>query len=114
MALRWLLHSACHVLGYGYPMNNTEEQCKKIEGYPNEEVKSVNGLSPANNFNEVDFPSSRFQMPLHYPRCTKQDCESMEEWKVTLLLKQYGLSFKGTLNEKRGFAMGAFSWLDQY
>ncbi|TKY72256.1 hypothetical protein E2542_SST00995 [Spatholobus suberectus] len=111
MGLRWLLHSACHVLGY--PMNNTDEQCQKIEGYPNGEVKSVKGLSPANNFNEVDYPSSGFQMPLHYPRYTKQDYESMEEWKVNLLLRQYGLSFEGTLDEKRAFATGAFLWPDQ-
>lgn len=102
MALRWVLYSACHVLGY--PMSNTEEEaeCKK-------------GLCLANNFNEVDqyYPASGFQMPLHYPRYTKQDYESMEEWTVDLLLKQYGLSFKGTLDEKRAFAMGAFLWPDQ-
>lgn len=115
MALRWVLHSACHVLGY--PTRNIEEEeCKKIEGYSNiGEAKSVKGLSLANNFNEVDqcYPCSGFQMPLHYPRYTKQDYESMEEWTVDLLLKQYGLSFKGTLHEKRAFAMGAFLWPDQ-
>ncbi|CAJ1962676.1 unnamed protein product [Sphenostylis stenocarpa] len=107
MALRWVLYSACHVLGYP----TKEEECKKIEGCPNGEVKNVKGLCPSNNLNEVDHHRfSGFQMPLHYPRYTKQDYESMEEWKVELLLKQYGLSFKGTLDEKRAFAMGAFLW----
>ncbi|KAK7331134.1 hypothetical protein VNO77_25349 [Canavalia gladiata] len=96
MALRWLLYSACHVLGYP-----TKEE------YPNGEAKSVKGSS-------LQCPSSGFQMPLHYPRYTKQDYQIMEEWKVDLLLKQYGLSFKGTLDEKRAFAMGAFLWPDQY
>nr|KYP62652.1 hypothetical protein KK1_017193 [Cajanus cajan] len=98
-------------------MNNTQvDKCKKIEGYPiNGDVKSVKGLCPSSNLNEVDDPCSglQFQMPLHYPRYTKQDYESMEEWKVDLLLKQYGLSLEGTLDEKRAFATGAFLWPDQ-
>ncbi|XP_027338233.1 uncharacterized protein LOC113852192 [Abrus precatorius] len=112
MALRWLLHSACHV--FGYPMNNTEEQCKQIQiaCYQNGEAKSLKGSSSNEVANE--YPSSGFQMPLHYPRYTKPDYESMEEWKVNLLLMQYGLSFKGTLDEKRAFAMGTFLWPDQY
>lgn len=108
MALRWVLYLACRVMGY--PMNNTQEECKK-----NGEAKGVMELCLANNSNEVDhYSSSGFQMPLHYPRYTKQDYESMDEWKVDLLLKQYGLSFKGTLDEKRAFAMGSFLWPDQY
>ncbi|KAL0012110.1 hypothetical protein SO802_007218 [Lithocarpus litseifolius] len=47
-------------------------------------------------------------MPLHYSRYKKADYEQMEEWKLDLLLNQYGLSFKGTLDEKRAYAMGAF------
>lgn len=57
---------------------------------------------------------SGFQMPLHYPRYSKADYEKMEEWKLDLLLKQYGLNFKGTLDEKREYAKGAFLWPDQY
>ncbi|KAL1358612.1 hypothetical protein AAHE18_04G046300 [Arachis hypogaea] len=66
MALRWLVHSACHILGY-YTIDKT------------------------------------FQMPLHYPHYTKGDYKIMEEWKVDLLLQQYGLSFKGTFHDKRTF-----------
>lgn len=55
-----------------------------------------------------------FQMPLHYPRYTKSDYEKMEEWKLDMLLLEYGLSFRGNLDEKRKFAMGAFLWPDQY
>ncbi|ESW19622.1 hypothetical protein PHAVU_006G140700 [Phaseolus vulgaris] len=101
MALRWLLHSACHLVGYP----TEEEKRKENEGDPNGEVKR--GLCPSNNLKE---PCSGFQMPLHYPRYTKQEYESMEEWKVELLLKQYGLSIKGSVDEKRAFAMGAFLW----
>ena len=36
-------------------------------------------------------------MPLHYPRYTKRDYKKMEEGKLDLLLKQYGLYFDGTL-----------------
>lgn len=57
-----------------------------------------------------------FEMPLHYPRYTKEDYAKMEEWKVDLLLKQYGLDhvIKGkSLDDKRKFVMGAFLWPDQ-
>lgn len=51
-----------------------------------------------------------FQMPLHYPRYTKADYESMPEWKIDCLLREYGLPVMGNLDEKRKFAMGAFLW----
>ncbi|GAB2230031.1 hypothetical protein Droror1_Dr00014287 [Drosera rotundifolia] len=53
-----------------------------------------------------------FQMPVHYPRCTREDYETMEEWKVDRLLAEYGLEhmIKGSLEEKRKFAIGAFLW----
>ncbi|KAL8505437.1 hypothetical protein ACS0TY_016614 [Phlomoides rotata] len=56
----------------------------------------------------------QFQMPVHYPRYGKSDYEKMEEWKVDMLLREYGLSFRGSLEEKREFAMGTFLWPDQY
>ncbi|KAK3194668.1 hypothetical protein Dsin_025978 [Dipteronia sinensis] len=52
-----------------------------------------------------------FQMPLHYPRYTKADYESMPEWKLDCLLKQYGLPITGNVDQKRQFAMGAFLWI---
>lgn len=60
--------------------------------------------------------SEEFQMPLHYPRYTKEDYENMEEWRLDLLLNQYGLiNFKGAiLEEKRAYAIGSFLWPDQY
>jgi len=96
LIIRWLLHSACNILGY-----------------PNGEVKKkcLNNLKEVSDENSSSY---EFQMPLHYPRYTKVDYEKMEEWKVELLLKEYGLSFKGSLDEKRSFAMGAFLWPDQY
>ena len=49
-------------------------------------------------------------MSLHYPKYTKRDYEKMEEGKLNLLLKQYGLCFDGTLKGKRAFAIGMFLW----
>ncbi|KAJ0969804.1 hypothetical protein J5N97_022681 [Dioscorea zingiberensis] len=53
---------------------------------------------------------SYFQMPLHYPRYTKTDYETMPEWKLNRLLVEYGLPVTGDVEYKRKFAMGAFLW----
>ncbi|GKU96718.1 hypothetical protein SLEP1_g9922 [Rubroshorea leprosula] len=53
---------------------------------------------------------NQFQMPLHYPRYTRADYETMPEWKVDCLLKEYGLPITGDVHQKRKFAMGAFLW----
>lgn len=52
----------------------------------------------------------QFQMPLHYPRYTRAEYETMPEWKLDCLLSQYGLPVAGDLNQRRKFAMGAFLW----
>ncbi|EFJ08317.1 hypothetical protein SELMODRAFT_29640, partial [Selaginella moellendorffii] len=56
-----------------------------------------------------------FQMPLHYPRFSKQQYATMPEWQIDRLLEEYGLpaSAMGTLEEKREYAVGAFLWRDQ-
>ncbi|KAF6145063.1 hypothetical protein GIB67_013414 [Kingdonia uniflora] len=54
-----------------------------------------------------------FQVPLHFPFYKKADYEKMEEWRVDFLLEQYGIPYKGTLDEKRDFAIGAFLWPHQ-
>ncbi|KAF5733106.1 hypothetical protein HS088_TW17G00642 [Tripterygium wilfordii] len=54
-----------------------------------------------------------FQMPLHYPRYTKEDYQAMSEWKLDCLLKEYGLPVTGNVDNKRNFAMGAFLWPHQ-
>lgn len=51
-----------------------------------------------------------FQMPLHYPRFTRADYESMPEWRLDCLLKEYGLPVTGNVEHKRKFAVGAFLW----
>ncbi|CAL9138562.1 unnamed protein product [Musa acuminata var. zebrina] len=51
-----------------------------------------------------------FRMPLHYPRYTPADYESMPEWKLDCLLREYGLPVTGDVDHKRSFAMGAFLW----
>ncbi|KAG4917029.1 hypothetical protein JHK87_054586 [Glycine soja] len=51
-----------------------------------------------------------FQMPLHYPRYTQADYETMPEWRLDSLFKEYGLPIIGDLHQKRNFAIGAFLW----
>ncbi|MED6197539.1 hypothetical protein PIB30_057405 [Stylosanthes scabra] len=102
MAVRWFVHLACHVLGYPIDDKTNEGRKQQVVGLSQQEYHSSSSSC------------SGFQMPLHYPRYTKRDYETMEEWKVDLLLEQYGLSFKGTLHDKRAFAMGTFLWPDQY
>ncbi|EES02231.1 hypothetical protein BDA96_03G015800 [Sorghum bicolor] len=51
-----------------------------------------------------------FQMPLHYPRYSREDYEAMPEWQLDRLLSEYGLPVAGTVHHKRTFAMGAFLW----
>ncbi|KAB1221689.1 hypothetical protein CJ030_MR2G006268 [Morella rubra] len=115
MALSWLLHSVCHVLG---SPKDTNMQCnphvERVQGDHVNSLKVPNGGLPAETQTAKETCHTGFQMPLHYPRCKKADYEKMEEWKVDLLLLQYGLDFKGALAEKRAFAMGAFLWPDQY
>ncbi|KAG6749596.1 hypothetical protein POTOM_046654 [Populus tomentosa] len=54
--------------------------------------------------------SGSFRMPLHYPRYTRADYETMQEWKLDCLLREYGLPITGDVVEKRKYAMGAFLW----
>ncbi|KDP39290.1 hypothetical protein JCGZ_01047 [Jatropha curcas] len=106
MALKWLLNSAFTEVfsGYGMVSNSVAVQRSEVIA------------CPKNNNGEVtrkeEYPNG-FQVPLHYPRYKKADYEKMEEWRLDMLLKEYGLSFKGTLHQKRAFAMGAFLWPDQ-
>uniref|UniRef100_A0A6N2KLR6 DUF7722 domain-containing protein n=1 Tax=Salix viminalis TaxID=40686 RepID=A0A6N2KLR6_SALVM len=54
--------------------------------------------------------SGSFQMPVHYPRYTRANYETMPEWKIDCLLREYGLPVTGDLEQKRKYAMGAFLW----
>ncbi|KAK9267374.1 hypothetical protein L1049_009799 [Liquidambar formosana] len=116
MVLSWLLHSAStHV--FGYPKDTTM-RCNHVMGSTNEGHVQGGAVFKRLKFpNEgntcMDMSPAGFQMPLHYPRYTKADYENMEEWKLDMLLREYGLNFKGTLDEKRSYAMGAFLWPDQ-
>ncbi|XP_022556190.2 uncharacterized protein LOC106428955 [Brassica napus] len=57
---------------------------------------------------------SVFQMPLHYPRYSKEDYLDMPEWKLDRVLADYGLSTYGDLAHKREFAIGAFLWISTH
>ncbi|PON38117.1 hypothetical protein PanWU01x14_314870 [Parasponia andersonii] len=123
-ALRWVVHSACHVLGYPKDTNtpSDHQMVANAVGYPTKEHANgdvvKNSLKvPTNAVGQsytAEMCPSGFQMPLHYPRYSKADYEKMEEWKLDNLLKQYGLNFKGTFDEKREYAKGAFLWPEQY
>lgn len=98
-ALKWLFNTA-----FTHSLVHTPDQKQESQT-----VQKVNLQAKENDV-------STFQMPLHYPRYKKADYEKMEEWKVDMLLNQYGLDHhvKGTLvDTKRKFAMGAFLWPDQ-
>ncbi|KAL5700743.1 hypothetical protein ACHQM5_026151 [Ranunculus cassubicifolius] len=115
MALRWLIHSVC-TSAFGYNPNEDDFNRKFAQrvGYPSGELsfKEEDESNPCKG-KSAKCPTM-FQMPLHYPRYKKADYEKMEEWKVDLLLKEYGMACNGTLEEKRSFAMGAFLWPQQY
>lgn len=103
--ISWVLRSACHVLGYPTPSSPMSEVTM-------DDVESMKKRTMLMKAPKKDTGS--FRMPLHYPRYLKSDYEKMEEWKLDLLLDEYGLSFAGSVAEKRDFAMGAFLWPDQY
>jgi hypothetical protein len=74
-------------------------------------MESINRASPSvGGGSEGRERCGHFQMPLHYPRYNKRDYETMPEWKLDCLLKQYGLPITGDVEAKRKFAMGAFLW----
>lgn len=115
MALRWLLHSACHVLGHpDLDAGEADRSASVVSGTTPTCRDAVKSLKKAPSVKEVTRGSLGFQMPLHYPRYKKVDYEKMEEWRLDMLLREYGLSFNGNLDEKRAYAMGAFLWPDQY
>ncbi|XP_057533681.1 uncharacterized protein LOC130811402 [Amaranthus tricolor] len=70
--------------------------------------KGVNGQQGGGPWEQqgVDW----FQMPVHYPKYSRADYETMPEWRIDCLLTQYGLPVSGDLDHKRKFAMGAFLW----
>lgn len=100
MALSWVITIANTIT-----LSNSKSQ-SSIEFNKNQTNKSIISISNENFF---EF----FQMPLHYPRYTKHDYEKMEEWKIDALLREYGLDFQGSVDEKRRFAIGAFLWPNQ-
>ncbi|XVE80527.1 hypothetical protein DITRI_Ditri14bG0147100 [Diplodiscus trichospermus] len=111
MALKWLLSSAfTQVFGQAEGGNL---QTKAVVAACSNGGLTDGNLAASIKISKEDYPSG-FQMPIHYPRYTKADYEKMEEWKVDMLLKEYGFSSNGsTVDEKRAFAIGAFLWPDQ-
>lgn len=73
---------------------------------------TIQGLKPNGNNHmskNIEKPC-HFQMPLHYPKYKRSDYETMPEWRLDCLLREYGLPIIGDVEEKRKFAMGAFLW----
>ncbi|EEF39616.1 uncharacterized protein LOC8286850 [Ricinus communis] len=111
-ALKWFLSSAfTQVFGHMDTGTITTVQRNEVTACPNNQ-ECVSNLKEARMMKKEDYPGG-FQVPLHYPRYSKADYEKMEDWRLDMLLNEYGLCFKGTLDEKRAFAMGSFLWPDQ-
>ncbi|KAF3951401.1 hypothetical protein CMV_022936 [Castanea mollissima] len=78
-------------------------------------MDSVNRTSPkignggSNGLHTKEW-RDHFRMPLHYPRYPQADYETMPEWKLDCLLRDYGLPIIGDVDHKRMFAMGSFLW----
>lgn len=109
MALQWFLRATSTQI-VAHPTNECPKEdkvnkVKMLSCLDEDRERSVNGKNQC--------LSSGFQMPLHYPRYKKEDYEKMEDWRLDLLLREYGLSFDGSLEEKRAYAMGAFLWPSQ-
>lgn len=68
-------------------------------------------------FEEILAKKSTFpvfdRMPLHYPTYSKADYEVMPEWRLDLLLQEYGLPVAGSHIDKRNFAINNFLFPDQ-
>ncbi|ESQ42885.1 hypothetical protein EUTSA_v10015107mg [Eutrema salsugineum] len=99
METKWLFTSAfSQMFGYSNRMDQTSN-CQ-------------NTRNKIMMMKKEEFPSG-FQVPLHYPKYSKSDYEAMDDLSLDLLLKQYGLSFEGSLDDKRVFAIESFLWPDQ-
>lgn len=99
MEMKWLFSSAfIQMFGYSNHMDQTSN-CKISRN----KIKMMK---------KEEFPSG-FQVPLHYPKYSKFDYEAMDDLSLDLLLKQYGFSFEGSLEDKRVFAIESFLWPDQ-
>ncbi|XP_050219366.1 uncharacterized protein LOC126669842 [Mercurialis annua] len=108
-SLKWLINSAfTQVFGHADTATTSSFTVSVHQECLNNNLKDARIAKK--KFGE--YPNG-FQLPLHYPKFSKADYEKMEEWRVDMLLNEYGLCFKGTLNEKRAFAMGSFLWPDQ-
>ncbi|XP_006279709.2 uncharacterized protein LOC17876157 [Capsella rubella] len=100
MEMKLLVTSAfTHMFGY----SNHMDQTSNCQSNRNKMIKMMK---------KEEFPSG-FQVPLHYPKYTKSDYEAMDDISLDLLLKQYGFSFEGSLEDKRVFAIESFLWPDQ-
>ncbi|KAJ8754983.1 hypothetical protein K2173_015495 [Erythroxylum novogranatense] len=117
MALKWFLNSAFTQV-FSHTDTTSLQRHEVIacppdhHGHVQDCAKTRKEGAPKIGGRKETCPSG-FQMPLHYPKYTKTDYEKMEEWKLDVLLNEYGLSSKGNLDEKRAFAKGAFLWPDQ-
>ncbi|MCO5570548.1 hypothetical protein L7F22_024272 [Adiantum nelumboides] len=66
-------------------------------------------LAYSSSFKKPEVPSV-FQMPLHYPKYSQAEYDTMPEWQLDRLLEEYGLPVMGTLVEKKQYAIGVFLW----
>ena len=118
MALRWFFQAIIDGMiqgDNGLPTKLEKDRVRMVHVREAEEDRKLGYFKETYNLNGSGGKEymGYFQLPLHYPRYKKEDYERMEEWKLDLLLKEYGLACNGSLEEKRAYAMGAFLWPDQ-
>ncbi|ONK56423.1 uncharacterized protein A4U43_C10F8480 [Asparagus officinalis] len=65
--------------------------------------------SPTPNGEEQQQNCDSFEMPVNYPRYTKDDYETMPEWQLDHLFTEYGLPVTGDLEQKRKSAVAHIS-----
>ncbi|PKU84776.1 uncharacterized protein LOC110114967 [Dendrobium catenatum] len=99
MALRWFLQATSMMI---------------VGKSTDHDVEVEPAIQKKKLFKVRNFGCEGFKMPLHYPRYKKVDYERMDEWKLDMLLKEYGLEVEGSLDEKKSFVMGTFLWPDQF
>ncbi|KAJ4839524.1 hypothetical protein Tsubulata_019028, partial [Turnera subulata] len=77
-------------------------------------VKNENRETTNITLSKKNSSRGHFQMPLHYPRYTRKDFETMDEAKLDQLFVAYGLPTDGDLGYKRKSAMSTFLGVKSY
>jgi len=107
--LQWPFHGEARAMSpVILEMKNRQMSSWKLRCSCSQGLERLEGILPK----ESAFPVFH-RMPLHYPTYSKVDYEAMPEWRLDLLLQEYGLPVAGSHIDKRNFAMNNFLFPDQ-